>query len=742
MKQLSILRCSVFAAAMLFTVPALVAQNSSIQLFGPVNVRPSTEGTGTGASANTFNSKIVNLTCTASPITAVLSSSANGVGNILVDNYVAVSQTGTTTTSPVNVCTGGTGQNCFTSAYQSPASSGTLNGVDPDTLVATGGVAPINISSDLSSGPIQLEIDLIDNGGWLTSSSLYLTTNCTQTGTGPANITGNPISQSNPTPAQLNQSFPFNSSTNQQINFTYDLSQAEAAGTLTIQPQTIPGTEDTPVDPTTFQTDFVQNTSFATSSCLVHTGELLNSAPACKLFTLECTVGTGSTESGAQCPVSSIPNEVFQDVFDGPSFTLPDITNSNGTTFHEGVGFLMASEGWSATSGGPCSFDPASGLEDLPCPQNLLTSISGPGAYSFTGITSHPNSTFIPVVRVPEDLTTVTVAGQHPGGWVNTSTPQVTLSSQPPNLAGTNLPGAANFVPAPIQSITYGISAANAVPVPTAPASTDTVVENPVACPTDPTSPQEPAFATPQETLNSLPDGKYLLHYYAQDCAGTLELQFTQDASQSWSTSYYTVPINIDTVAPLVASGPVLSPAPSSSGSYTVGQAVTATYSCTDMGGSGVVTCGTSTYPGASAPTSTGVLTSTVDTSSPGTKTYTVTAIDAAGNQSSASVNYTVIPAGIPVQLSTLCTGSTIPHGADYVCGVYAGTSSGPAQGVITYQVDGGRAISAKLLFGVTLFAVKRPSVGQHTVVIGYAAQGKYAAANPATVSFTVVPRR
>jgi hypothetical protein len=252
---------------------------------------------------------------------------------------------------------------------------------------------------------------------------------------GPATITGNPIAQTNPTPAQLTQNFAFNPTTNQQVEFVYDLSEAHAAGTLSITPNTIPGTDALPIDPTTFQTNLAKNTSFATSMCLIHSGELVNGLPACSLFTLACTVGTGNNESGAQCPVSSLPNEIFQDIFDGPSFTLPDIPTPGGPTFHQGIGFLMAAEGW---SGGPCTFDAASGLENLPCPQNLLSNFSGPGLYDATGRTSHPNSTFVPVAQVPEDLTTVTVAGQHSGGWINSATANVTLSSQPPALTGTS----------------------------------------------------------------------------------------------------------------------------------------------------------------------------------------------------------------------------------------------------------------------------------------------------------------
>jgi uncharacterized repeat protein (TIGR01451 family) len=148
---------------------------------------------------------------------------------------------------------------------------------------------------------------------------------------------------------------------------------------------------------------------------------------------------------------------------------------------------------------------------------------------------------------------------------------------------------------------------------------------------------------TPQ-TVNVSADGTYLLHYFAQDCAGTEELQFTQTAG-SWSTSFYTFPINVDTVAPIVASGPTLSPAPSTNGgvpnSYLIGQQVTANYRCTDDR-SGIVKCGAFTYaPGTTL--NTGNLSSAVDTSKAGAQTFTVPAVDAAGNQTSASANYTVV---------------------------------------------------------------------------------------------------
>ncbi|MHB1937995.1 MAG: hypothetical protein ACYCOR_15605 [Acidobacteriaceae bacterium] len=671
MKKSSFFRYGSIVGLMASIVPALSAQNSNIAVFSPVYVRLALGNTTGQPNKNSppvnFNISTVDLNCSISPIQAVLTSTPSGTtnANLLVDNYINLTVTpgtsGTVGGSPVDICSGrasksssrnGTdhSQECYKPGFSSAV--GNLVGQDPDSFVGTYGVAPLDIGSYLVAGAQQAEFDLVNLGDYLASSSLYLNTNCTQLGvSGQVNFTGNTISNTN-----LTQNYSIDSTSNQKFKFVYDLSKAQDAGSLSISSATVPYITDDPVDPATFQTTLVPNTSFATSSCLIHTGELFDGQPACTLYTLECTSGTSTTHSGAQCPVSSLPNEIFQDVFDGPSFPLPDIaTPNNGPTFHEGVGFLMASEGW---TGGPCAFDPASGLQDLPCPQNLLVNFSGPGLYTSTGYTSHPNSTFLPLTGVPEDLTTVTVQNQHPGYWVNTQNPVVTLSSQPPVLTGTNLPGASSFIASPIQSITYGIAPTSSVqPTPTAPASTDTTVASGVVCPlqANPSDPPAVVFATPNETLTVPEDGNYLVHYFAKDCAGTEELQFTQNGSTgSWSTSYYTYPINVDTVAPIVSSGPTLSPAADTLilGDYIVGQTVTASYSCTDDR-SGVVTCGASTFSPTSTTLNTGTISNTVNTSKAGTQVYSVQAVDAASNQSAIkSINYTVIAYNPGIQIT------------------------------------------------------------------------------------------
>lgn len=749
MKDLLCLHRGPIVALMALIVPALSAQNP-IRLFGPVNVRASNANTSY-SSPNTFNSTTLNLTCPASP--TALIASANG-GNVLVDNNIQLSMNSPSVTGPTNVCAGGTSDStdngpsadCFTTTYQSAASAGLLTGQDPDSFagstgvtLANGGVPPINISGSLAQGSNQITISLVDGGGDLASSSIYLNTNCTQNGVGGGgSITGNPIPQTNPTPAQLTQSFAFNPTTGQQVQFTYDLSAAQAADTLAIQNGTIPGVEDAAVDPSTFQSVYGLNTPFSTSNCLIHTGELLpNGQPACKLFTLECTVGTDPTESGANCPISSAPNELFQDIFDGPNFTLQDISTPNGPTFHEGIGFLMASEPW---NGGPCAFDPASGLENLPCPQNLLANFSGPGLYISSSYTSHPNSTFIALTGVPEPLTTVTVAGQQPGGWVNTQTPNVTFSTQPPVLSGltdTQLPGVSAFAAAPIQSIAYGISPVNSVPAPGAPGSAGTAIANPVACPTTiPPGGAPPAFTPSAQSVSVSADGNYLLYYYAEDCAGTEELHFVKDPTGSWSTSFYTVPVNVDTVAPVVNSGPTLSP---SSGSYIVGQAVTATYSCTDDR-SGIVSCGASTFSAESAPLSTGPLTSPVDTSSPGVKTFTVTAVDAAGNKSSASIGYTVIAYDASIHVMLRQSTVTYPRGTNVVIDVDSTNGHTPSGTVQIY--DGATLLQTSTLGGngAAHLYVQGLNVGAHPLSASYSGDSFNPAGRSAPVTLTVNP--
>jgi uncharacterized repeat protein (TIGR01451 family) len=690
-----------------------VAQNA-IKLFGSTHVRSSTDGS-TITQPNAFNSATVNLNCDAGvPIRAVLSSTLDGSGNVLVDNFINVTVTGATTSGPANVCRGGNTEpgpsgiqnNCFNAAYRNAAMN--LVGQDLDSYASTGGVAPIDVSSLFVTGSQQAKIDLADSGTLLTNASLYLVTSCTQGGvTGPAKITGNPIPAGNPPSDALNQDFDFNSTQGQIVGFSYDLTTSQEGGHLATTDGTIPSTSDSPLDPALWQSKYAVGTSFATSNCLVHQGEQLNGSPACKLYTLTCQVGTGATEKGALCPVSQMRDEVFHEEFTGPVFTLPDIIGPNGKTYHQGVGFLMAGEGW---TGGPCGFDPASGLQAEFCPQNLLTTFSSLGVQTpavssnasiaksplfelsfvqpeedaefgfavafdfaemdFDGTGTHPNSTFISVADVPEDLTTVTVQGAHPGGWVNSHNVNVGLVSEPPVLPDA-VPSHENFVASPIKSITYGVSAADAVPATKFAVPGDVTLTNSSGCPT-PGAPPQPAslFAPPQQAISVPSDGRYALHYFAQDCAGTEELKFNAFGNGGWVTTFYTVPINVDTVAPTIVGALSFSTAPKTingkPNAFRQNQQVTVSYRCTDDR-SGVATCGGTTI-GAPGTLNTGVLAATLDTSTAGSRTLTVPVTDFAGNTGGVTTfTYNIVPASADLAIlqlapRTVKTGATLTY--------------------------------------------------------------------------------
>jgi hypothetical protein len=639
------LRVASIAACVASSFAVAQAPSSTTPMLPPVNVRLSSSSAGYGSNKVLFSTAKRLFTCPDSGISAIVTSSpSGGTGKVLVDNaiFLTVTHGNEAPNGPINICKGGVIENggrlpdCFTTAYQIPASEGKLTGVDPDTLVATGGVGPLDISSYLAPGLNQIKLDLADTGGYLASSSINLYTNCTANGvTGPTQISGNPISSTNPAPSSLTQTFSFNKTNKQIVQQTYDLSVAEGKKTLTIANGTIPTVADKPIDPAKWPA-FVSGTSFATSQCMVHSGEsLLNGKPACKLYTVTCQVGQGSTGSGAQCPVSTIRNEVFTDNFDGPALMLPDIV-SGKYTFHQGVGYLMASEGW---TGGSCEFDSASGLENDFCPLNLLTQFSGVGAYGSKGTSTHPNSAFISVAPVPEDLTMVTL--NPPGPWINKHTFTANFVSVPPVVPQPNN----DFVAAPIASITYGVSPQDDVPSTEFPVPGDTVLDNkPCPAPGDSGKVTAAKFQPPAQEITIPEDGKYYLRYFATDCAGTEELLFFKDSNADWHTLFFAVPVVIDTVSPEVAKEPVLSPPPTLIHGvlgYAVGQSVMAKYRCSDNL-SGVVLCGTMHYakPVTDPPT----VSSRVNTSTAGSKTFTVDVKDLAGNAGTPrSVSYMVV---------------------------------------------------------------------------------------------------
>jgi hypothetical protein len=107
----------------------------------------------------------------------------------------------------------------------------------------------------------------------------------------------------------------------------------------------------------------------------------------------------------------------------------------------------------------------------------------------------------------------------------------------------------------------------------------------------------------------------------------------------------------------------------------------------------------------------------------------------------SAPAAFEVLPE--PVSLAVSCQNPTLAQGASYRCEVYTQpVAAGSSSWVATYAYDNAAARQVPLVNGAGAFAIPSPSGGAHTVVISFAAQGYFAAANPVTEHFTVVPAR
>ena len=155
-------------------------------------------------------------------------------------------------------------------------------------------------------------------------------------------------------------------------------------------------------------------------------------------------------------------------------------------------------------------------------------------------------------------------------------------------------------------------------------------------------------FGGSVDVSTSLPDGDYTLE--ATDADGTVPRSFTIDATPPGAPSVIT---------------------PAEGAEYTVGQSVALSYFCS---------------AGATCSPANG---SAVDTSSPGGKTLTVTATDAAGNETSVDVHYTV--SSPPVDSTPPSGGSlSVPAATNSATiGVTAGAASDPSS-PITYALAQG----------------------------------------------------
>jgi len=276
-------------------------------------------------------------------------------------------------------------------------------------------------------------------------------------------------------------------------------------------------------------------------------------------------------------------------------------------------------------------------------PQDALTQFVG-GDPAAGGTTRTTNSTFIPVLNMPLPITVPVVTSANPLGCLlpgilpcwqkSTGSVNVKFFSSPAIYPFFNPLPANGFVAAPIQSVTFGTNLSSttpAVPDTTYPVPHDVVLNNAGACPLVPSGIFTATGSTSVDTASqqAFTEGRYILHYFATDCANTEELKFKviNSPTANWA-SFKTVQLNIDATAPVIT---FVSKVVSTN---TKGGTVKVTFHCDDALladgslGSGVITCGGMLFL---APAHTGTVTSTFSVKTQH-GTITLTGTDLAGN--------------------------------------------------------------------------------------------------------------
>jgi hypothetical protein len=569
------------------TVP-LNGGYGAIELFSAIDINPSLINFITWTQSPPYagysvQSNTVNLTCPAAGVTAVLSSTPDGLSNVFQDNTLQVANTiNSATTTTTNVCYGGdpnfqgfTGfpagtTNCFQPSYEN-AAAGFL-GQDPDLaagLIANYGVSPVNLQNSsslyppvLSSGTQAVSFQLTDAGGDLGAATLHLVTNCTLAGITPGgSITGNPISTS-PT-----QNYTFDSAPNQTISLENSVA---GAGGATFNPGIVPIVTDIAVPQQLFS-QLVQSTSAAPAVCFRMASELdytvTPPAPMCKGFLIQCYNPANGTTTGDNCDPTSV-NQV-RNLYYAAQFSSPDgpvngfnylygpvgtpaadacsnVVPGGSCASGTGPGMLMGGDNWlCAASGSPC---PAVATTQTPlnpptyaasnctltgslsgalCPLDLLTEFEGAADLKGGSTTTGSNSVLIPVANMPLPTATAAVTSQNNYGWIrqSSSITATFISNEATYPASGNFPSANGFAPAtaaPPMSLTYGISTWPTLPDTTYPVTGDLTNANSntsLSTPFCNTGGVTPPTFTSAGSFGGLNDGIYNLHYFTTDCA-------------------------------------------------------------------------------------------------------------------------------------------------------------------------------------------------------------------------------
>jgi uncharacterized repeat protein (TIGR01451 family) len=475
-------------------------------------------------------------------------------------------------------------------------------------------------------------------GNWETQNILSWIFTPTQQGT-----------QINPdNPNSLTQSFVANNTPGQDLEFDFDYSVSSNGNNLTVQPNTIPFVNTSGVTPLDWAS-IVKGTSMADASCLTAAGQSV-----CAVTTLTCTTDNNSTPSGANCPQSTVRDVLFSQQMD-LNLNQPGIINGI-LTIPSGYAPGIAEAPDVLVTGAQCNYPTGDPLAAQLCPQSIMTQLEdntprGGG----TGKTT--NSSYVFFCCEPEWQTTPAIPL-----WTNTTSVPASFTSVPPTPPN---PDNNNFHAAQGNSIVFGAEPRGTLLDTTFPLPAEQTLNNPVACPALGASPTPWSTQNPQPfsvagqittfnnngTASSLAEGAYDAHYFSVDCDAFEELVFPAQLDISPGTpgpnvaTFKTVPFNIDTTKPTVNSI-TLSP---SGGYYAQNSTPTATVSCTDPSSptvpnffSGIAQCGPQTFSGNQQTVTTTPV--PLNTATLGTQTFTATAVDVAGNSSSASsVTYQVV---------------------------------------------------------------------------------------------------
>ena len=431
----------------------------------------------------------------------------------------------------------------------------------------------------------------------------------------------------------------------------------------------------------------VNNTPFQGATCLHQ--DLGSGVVACVVTSDLCTNSVSSTPAGANCPNTGTSALIAtSNTFNADSSQKP-ITNP---------GYLMAKD--TALSCGSSGDNTCKGL------LNIFQNISG-DALTTTGRTKDFNSLLIPVEGVLQPNTSISSNPPLNQGWINGP---VTLTFNSTELPPSNNPNPPTGQLAPtVASVSYQATGAN---IPSPASGTITGSTGSIAIP-------------------GAVEGTTTITYHALDSVGTLESITTNNSADSTvSSSFPTLTLNVDLTSPAI-SGPTLTTT-----TPTLGQSVTASYSCSD-GSSGVVFCGPTGSSNISPTGNTGTLTSAVNTSTPGTFTFAVNARDLAGNTAGpSSVQYTVAQGTTSTTLASGINPSLVGQVVAFSFTVTASSPNVTPTGSVTVSASTGESCSAALAAGAC--SITFTSAGSRTVTASYAGDTNYKGSTSAQVSQTV----